>query len=72
MNKKELAIIFGMVAIIMMALFTNPTTSTTDQTLASSFIQNSQEKFYVGQVGECNLHECYSNGKEAYCKCMDE
>ena len=72
MNSKEVALFFGLVAIVLLAMVAVPFNSNGSNAVASGFIPNNNqvEKFYVGPTEDCQLWECKASGIHAECKCI--
>ena len=72
MNSKEVALFFGMVAVIMISMMLAPVAVSSD-TVASSFVPDKNtETFYIGKTSECNVWQCYTVDKDnAVCKCKE-
>ena len=74
MNRKELALCFGMVAMVLLSLVALPNTGSESNTMAAGFISSNDkpvETFYVGATSNCKLWECTAYSKTAECKCVE-
>ena len=72
MNRKELALFYGMVAIVLLSLIA--LSNTGSNTMAAGFVSSNDrpvETFYVGATSNCNLWECTAYNKRAECKCIE-